>query len=344
MDEAVKTVFSRFFNEIPVLSRKIDTSRGDEDFRATFVVETDRGNKYVLKLADNDFTFSEKIAVWQRTVEEYRKLGYYCPRILRDRSGGFPVVDYCGHRCVTYAEEYAPFRPVEDRFSDNFGQNDALYNSYKRDIWQMTSRIAALHLDYTKYPSAYCLFETFCPSDKTDEVLENALAWKEYAEALPDEFGEQVGRIWRLWSENRAELEKVYHQLPTSVFQADLNASNILMDDEGKFVGVYDFNLCGRDVFLNYLMRENNGASGICEALRTAADYYWFSDIEKDTALMLYRCLKPLWYTKVKMLKEAGNDPGAIRKSLDETEDALTSPINFRDCMGHGKNRLSNPE
>lgn len=333
MDEELKSVFSLFFDDAPIAAHTIDTSRGDTDYRLIFIVETAGGNKYVLKLADNDFTFPEKIAVWQRTVGEYRKLGYYCPRISRDKSGSFPIVDFHGRKCVAYAEEYAPFRPVENRLSDNFGQNTALYDRYMRDIWRMTARIAALYLDYTEYPSAYCLFETFCPSDKTDEVLENALAWKEYADTLPDEFEAQVGRIWRLWTDNRAELEKVYKKLPGSVFQADLNASNILLDDEGRFVGVYDFNLCGRDVFLNYLMRENNGVSGICEALKIAAEHYRFSDIEKDAALMLYRCLKPLWYTRVKALKEAGNDHAAIRASLNETEYALTSPIDFGEYM-----------
>jgi hypothetical protein len=117
------------------------------------------------------------------------------------------------------------------------------------------------------------------------------------------------------------------------VFQADLNPTNILLDDAGKFVGVYDFNLCGRDVFLNYIMRECGGVSDICGALGTASEYYRFSDAEKDAALMLYRCLKPLWYTRVQKLKEAGNASGAIKAALDEAEQALTDEIDFRDCM-----------
>lgn len=333
MNDEIKNVFSLFFDDTPITDHLIDTSRGDADFRATFIIETAVGSKYVLKLADNDFTFPEKISVWQRTVEEYRKLGYFCPRIFRDKSGHFPIVDYRGHRCAAYAEEFAPFRPIEDRFSDDFGKNEALYDRYKRDIWRMTARIAAQYFDYTEYPSAYCLFETFCPSDKMDEVLENAFAWKEYADKLPYEFKKQVERIWRMWTENRAALEPRFKKLPTSVFQADLNASNILVDDEGRFVGVYDFNLCGRDVFLNYLMRESNGVSGICEALKIASEYYRFSDIEKDAALMLYRCLKPLWYTRVEELKKAGKDPDAIRTCLNEAEHALTSPIDFSEYM-----------
>ena len=59
-----------------------------------------------------------------------------------------------------------------------------------------------------------------------------------------------------------------------------------------------------------------------------------FSDIEKHAALMLYRCLKPLWYTRVQALKKAGDDPDAIRICLNETEKALTAPINFSEYMG----------
>lgn len=333
MDNEINCVFSLFFDDTPTTAHLVDTSRGDADFRATFIVETAQGGKFVLKLADNDFTFPEKISVWQRTVEEYRKLGYYCPRVFRDKSGNFPMIDYYGHRCAVYAEEFAPFHPIEDRFSEDFGRNRALYDSYKPDIWRMTARIAARYFDYTEYPSAYCLFETFCPSDETDEVLENAMAWKEYAGTLPDGFQKQAERIWRLWTDNRNALEPLYKKLPTSVFQADLNASNILLDDDGRFVGVYDFNLCGRDVFLNYLMRENSDVSGICEALKIASEFYRFSDMERDAALMLYRCLKPLWYTKVKKLKEAGTDPEAIQTCLHEAEQALISPIDFASYM-----------
>ncbi len=338
MNTEIASFFALFFDVAPNAVKTIDTSRGVDDFRAAFIVETEEGKKYVLKLAENDFTFPEKINVWRRTAEEYRKLGYYCPEIHPDKTGSFPLVDYAGHRCTAYAEDFAPFRPAENRFSEDDAHNRALYDSYQRDIWKMTARIAALRLDYTEYPSAYCLFETFCPSDKTDEVLENALAWKKYANTLSQEFHGQVERIWRLWTENRTALEPLYKQLPTSVFQADLNPSNILLDDAGRFVGVYDFNLCGRDVFLNYLMREifddfQREISMICDALKTAKEDYCFSAPEKDVALMLYRCLKPLSFIRVDALKNLGTDREAIGAFLDETEHYLTAEINFREFM-----------
>ena len=337
-DPIVQSIFAAFFDEIPVCADVIDSSRGDGDFRKTFIMETGKGNRYVLKITANDFTFPEKILMWARTAEEYRKAGYYCPRILCDKTGDFPKVRFEGRDCVAYAEEYALYPSLEDRAASEDGKQSADRDRYAEDIWRMTARIAAKKLDYTAYPSAYCLFETFCPSDDCDEVLENALEWKRLAASLPEGFAEQTQRIWRIWRDNREALKKIYGNLPTSVFQADLNSTNLLIDAEGRFRGVWDFNLCGKDVFLNYLMRENYGdfeaeIERICRALKIASGYYTFSEEEKAAALPLYRCLKPLWWIRVQDLKDAGGDREAIRRCLDRIEYYLTKEIDFRRCM-----------
>ena len=191
-DETIRGIYSRFWDGDPASAEIIDTSRGDADFRNTVILTSADDEKHVLKIVSNDFTFPVKIRMWQRTIEEYRSLGYYCPRILVDRQGGFPAVRYRDRDCVAYAEEFSRYRSLEDRTSCMEKGLDEVYNQYLNDIWSMTAKIAAKKLDYTDYPSAYCLFETFCPSDQTDEVLENALEWKSVADALPDAFSEQV--------------------------------------------------------------------------------------------------------------------------------------------------------
>jgi len=286
-------IFQLFFDELPHHYEIKNTSRGDSDFREAVIAEWSSGEKYVIKLSDNDFTFPEKIETWKRCAEEYRKLGYYCPVIFSSKQGDFPRVTYKGHNCVVYAEEFC------------------------------------------NYPSGFCLFEKFCPSDETDEVLETAMAWKKYADSLPERFQAQIQRIWQRWIDNRNELEKIYYQLPTSVFQADLNSTNLLLDDNGEFVGVFDFNLCGRDVFLNYLFREIHwqyDEKYLLETLRKVSQVYCFSDLEKQAAPLLYRCLKPLW--DIKALKDTGNDENAIQVELDNTEELQTKEIEFAAYMG----------
>ena len=356
----IRDIFRLFFDEEPASARVIVTSRDEEDFRNAVILETAEGNRYVLKITANDFTNDERIRVWKRTIEEYRALGYYCPMIYSDRKGGFPTVTYEGRECVAYVEEFAKYRTVEDRAAvDESGQTadvnrpvadennqaadesgqTASDESLFEDKWAMTAKVAAKKFQYSKHPSAYCLFELFCPSDEIDEVLENALDWKEAADKLPEESSEQVARIWKLWSDNREALKEPYAKLPTSVFQADLNSTNLLVDENGKFAGVCDFNLCGHDVFLNYLMRENFGdfereIRDIRRALTIARRYYTFSEEEKAIALPLYRCLKPLWYIRVEDLKEAGQDREAVKRCLDRIERYLTADIDFASYMG----------
>lgn len=94
----------------------------------------------------------------------------------------------------------------------------------------------------------------------------------------------------------------------------------------------YDINLCGKDVFLNYLMRENDPET-IPEALKIASRFYRFSEEEKAAALPLYRCLKPLWWSAIQDLKNSVNDPNAIRLCLDRAENSLTKEIDFSAFM-----------
>lgn len=207
-------IFRLFFDDEPISFKALNTSRGDEDFREAVTAQTAAGEKFMIKLTDNDFTFPEKIEMWRRTVEEYRRLGYYCPRILPDKAGNYPSVCYNGRSCVAYAEEYSPYRAAD---------------SFR----------------------------------------------------------------------------------------------------------VMDFNLCGKEVFLNYLFRETNvdgyrkQLDALFDTLKIVGGYYRFSEAEKRAAILLYRCLKPLWSNNPENLKERENDIPAMKSFLDETENSFTADIDF---------------
>lgn len=336
-DEYIKdidNVFSLFSDSNPINYEIINTSHGEWDFREVIIVTWETKEKLVIKLADNEFTFQEKIKMWKQCVKEHRKLGYYCPNIFPTKNGDYPTVAYKGRQCVVYAEEYATYCSAEDFISENEIDADKK-QSYMEQAFKMVAKIAAQKSSYSHYLSGYCMYDKFCESDEMDEVLENALVWKQYAELLPIKYSEQVERIWARWLDNRNCLEKLYDQLPTSIFQADLNSANILLDETMNFVGVYDFNLCGKDVFLNYLFREIHGKTyqdeinQILRILKIVQPFYHFSKIEKEAAPLLYRCIKPLWYYRIEELKRAANDDEKIKDCLEKIEYAQTVDIDF---------------
>ena len=93
-----------------------NTSQGEEDFREAVIAKWEAGvlppelgDRMVLKLASNGFTDPARLEMWEHLAEEYRHRGTWCPRFLRTKAGEFPYVEYRGHRCIVYGEEFAPF-------------------------------------------------------------------------------------------------------------------------------------------------------------------------------------------------------------------------------------------
>lgn len=209
--------------------------------------------------------------------------------------------------------------------------------------------MAACHFDYTNLPSAYCMFETFDASDEYDETTKDAQKWLDIARTLPEKYTAQVERIWNNWLRARRQLEKIYHLLPSSVFQADINDTNILLDENGTFKGVYDFNIGGREVYINYIVRQapyvstNDIYDGLEEddvflnrvihALDIAKKVYSFSDLEKEAAPLLYKCIRPLWWYASRELKEIVVDEVKIQQHLDKIEYEQTREIDFAKHM-----------
>ena len=340
--QEIEKIWNCFSDKIPKEIQILDTGEFQDDFREAISITLENEERYVLKLAANEFTFPERIAMWARTASEYCSLGYYAPKIIADRQGNFPRVEYKGHDCVAYVEEFAPYRSAgEHKEGTNVDLVPA--RTYIHDVWRMTAKVAQKHFDFTEYLSGWCLFDLFDSTYEEDEVMENALAWKEYTESFPEEFKEQVERIWNLWIENKNQLEPVYRKLPKSIFQADMNSSNILLDEDNKFVGVFDFNLAGKEVVLNYLFRETFGNDFedelelLFEMLQVVGEYYEYSELEKEWVLKLYRYLKPLWYIKVENLKNKKDDWKAVRDYLDKIEEYLTKDIDFMPYMSNEK-------
>ena len=118
-------------------------------------------------------------------------------------------------------------------------------------------RIAAHPARPVPWMSAYCLYDRFCEEDETDETHANALAlFSLLLEAMPEREAE-INRFRADYLRLRDSFEPEYRALPTAVFQADLNSSNILLDENRVFRGLIDFNLSGSETILNYALVES---------------------------------------------------------------------------------------
>ena len=125
-----------------------------------------------------------------------------------------------------------------------------------------------------------------------------------------------------------------------------MNDSNILLDEHRNFVGLIDFNLCGREPILNYAVREALwgvsdrrlfGAKGrrlyfydrelddlrislFLENIGYIQEAYSFSDLEREVFPVLFRYLNSFWWFHLNELKQIKEDDSKITQLFDWLE------------------------
>lgn len=330
-----------FDNELTNIEIK-DSSHGDSDFRKAYIVD-DGISKIVIKYFSNSFSDERRILGWFRLMDEYRKIGLYCPAIIPNRYGENlhrHTVD--GRDYYIYAEEFSPFQTAE--------QLDVEKRQYMPDVLRTLGTIASKRLDILDFPSAYCLLEPFSGEDTTDEETECALLFVDFIKKNLPQYLPWAERLLELFYKNQEECRKVYDSLPTSCFQADLNSSNILLDNNLKFVGLFDFNLCGKEKILNYAMREALWATYqsclvdkdnnyifyfdkklddfrmkcFLENMSYIQETYPFTDDEKKAFPILLRYINTFWWYSLSDLEFFCNDDNKVQKILEWFEFQMT--------------------
>lgn len=340
---------SLYYDEDTSNITTLDLSRGDDDYRKVYIVD-DGKRKLVIKYLSNTFSDKRRIDGWFKMMEEYRKIGLYCPAIVTNRNGELIHCDNVnGRDYYIYAEEYSIYETAEHIDKEKY--KDALgHYSFVPDVMRSVGKIASAKLDILDWPSAYCLLEPFCAPDTTDEATECALAFVNYVRENIPTYLQKAENLLEMFYKRQNEIRAFYHLLPTSCFQADLNDSNILLDGDTKFVGLIDFNLCGKEPVLNYAVREalwavsDNRLLGekdsrlyfydkkldslrislFLENIVYIQENYKFSSFEREVFPTLFSYINSFWWFHLDEIKLVKDDECKLAQLFDWLEYQMT--------------------
>jgi len=340
---------SLYYDSEAAVLKTLDLCRGDDDYRKVYIVDDGR-RKLVIKYLSNTFSDKRRIEGWFRLMDEYRRIGIYCPRIVPNKNGELIHSDTLdGRNYYTYAEEYAIYETAEHVGKEKY-RNAQGNACYMPDVMRTIGKVASAGLDILDWPSEYCLLEPFCAPDTTDEQTECAIAFTDYVRENLPAYSKRAESLLKLYFKCQDELRAVYHLLPTSCFQADLNDGNILLDDDNNFVGLIDFNLCGKEPVLNYAVREalwgisDNRLIGeddsryyfydreledlrislFLENIGYIREYYEFSAFEREVFPILFRYINSFWWFHLYEIKLIKDDANKINQLFDWLEHQMT--------------------
>lgn len=267
-----------------------NSSREDNDIRYTYIVHFENtAEPIVIKVAKNSFTTDERIAKWKDLCKIYLEAGIYCPQVIKCKKNNeysFGFIDNNGIEYTVYAEEFKKYKTVDEYVDEQLSaaenkeakrsELDNYFHSFafEEKVYETIGIMASKHIEAVPWYTAYCLYDKFCSTDLYDDNYESAdLFYRTLKKKLGTE-NDLLESIWKNYNKMKAEFEEEYRKLPQSVFQGDLNSTNLLIDDDLKFVGLIDFNLSGTDTILNY---------ALCECLYYMESEEEFNEIGKPS-------------------------------------------------------------
>ena len=348
------------FHEDKPLSYKIEEIRNQETDSRWMIYVDFPNEKYVIKLASNSFTTTERVNAWVDLIYKYQEMGYYSPMLQKSKNNHYTEqLIFHDKNCIAWEEEFAKYHFMKDLDKSIYTGPDNKY-VFHDEILTCIARIGQQH--FTGFPgkSGWARFESFDPGESCDEITECVSTFDELVRTKAPQFLERWSEIYKLFLQTKAQLKAIYSQLPTSVFQADWGSLNNLLDETGHFKGMIDYNLAGEDVVLNmffsqiifgsnpyykettnpeelpYLNTEARQAviHNLLESLKFMRQYYDFTELEVEAAPMLFKYILGIEYSSIEALENNINDDNKLTKLFDFMESELRrEDIDFRKAM-----------
>ncbi len=337
MERELREIVARYHVSEPVDWRLQEIWSEEDDSRWVLFLTCPEG-RYVIKLACNGFTTTERVTGWRAIIRAYGELGYYSPTILPSRSGRYAErVHFRGKACVLWEEEYARY-PLRDALdSAVYTRPDGSY-VYRDEVFACLGRVAQMRYCFFPHCSGWVRLRPFASGDEVDEVTDCVRSFDaQVRENLP-QFLPRWERIYGLFVQNKTRLAEIYEQLPRSVFQGDPFGGNLLLDGEGHLKGFIDYNLAGEDTALNMFFSAvlfgYGGEAALLDTLRYLRQFYRFCEAEVRAAPFLYKYISCIEYRQLEALEQCAGDEAKLNRLFDDMERALQrDDLDFRSAM-----------
>ncbi|HIS70163.1 MAG TPA: hypothetical protein IAA58_12460 [Candidatus Gallacutalibacter stercoravium] len=355
----IERVIEVFHRKKPINYTLQEIRQEESDSRWVLFVSFAK-ERFVIKIAANGFTTQQRVEGWNTLIAAYTEMGYYSPKLLKSLTGHFSErITFQNKQCVVWEEEFCPYH-LQNSLDERLYRNADGSYSYQNDVFAFVGKVAQKHFDNFPYPSGWVRFEPYGSDEICDEVTDCVHTFDRLVRTKAPRFIPRWESILGLFRENSARLQKIYHNLPTSVFQADACGGNLVLDENGRFMGVIDYNLAGKDTALNMFLsmilfeysrhRKQAQDPGVLpglnketqdsviaimlQILRDIKKYYRFHELEAAAAPLLYKYIDTVTYEAIDTLETYADEEEKLHLLFDFMEYQLTNDtIDFKAAM-----------
>lgn len=220
-----------------------DTSHSINNIRINFYVNND----WVIKINSKNKLTHNDLAELNKVIRNYNSSGIYAPSYLQSSDGKY-IYDFSFEemRYVAWIEEYAPYEIIN--FTD-------YSDEIKIDVLEKTAKYMAINTN-KDLMSRWSMWSIIKLPDWEDDIDEKEQNYRLLRERLLSiDQSNLISRLDELNQYCRSRINEALPKLRRCSIQGDLNATNILVDNN-KFIGLIDFNMSGTEVNINNILNE----------------------------------------------------------------------------------------
>lgn len=221
--------------------KMIDSSHGDEDIRHNYILD----KKYVLRVNSAKIFSEDILNDLNLLIKRYRDFGVQAPLFLNDING---TILHQDNNIFYYMSEYLDGMIPPDELTEE--QTSILV----KERLIMIAAFAEKYKNKGLFPfmSMYSLFE-LSPYDELIGIDEKQDNLNQLVQALKNcEEVDMANKLENINNSIRKQLLEIFKELPRCVFQGDENWGNMIVDENYHIQGLFDFNMAGTDVIVNY--------------------------------------------------------------------------------------------
>lgn len=224
--------------------RLLDSSHDENDIRWNYIID----NRFVLRICLAPEMTEERFDDLNRLIGRYNEFGLLCPSFVKGTDGRFI---HSWNEFSVYASEYVDNQTAEEYLEGKYKGEKA--ETLRKEVILSIARFCNRfkNVDLSKIYGMYSLFD-LSPFDIEEGIDEKQQNMNSLIQALENSGdNETANKLKARNASIRNRLKEIYEALPRCVTQGDENFSNVLVNEDGKFVGLIDFNLAGTDVSVN---------------------------------------------------------------------------------------------
>lgn len=242
----LKSICKNYNIDCISIGEVIDTSKGKDDKRFNYLIN----DAYFLKINNIKSKDEDFLSDINLLINNYKSIGVYCPILYKTNNNSFSsIIEKDGIKYTCHMEEKSPYPIRADQDEEDY--------QFKKDVLEHVGMLASdfSNKNLSKNKSMWSLIELSASDTDVDEKQEN---FDDLLRCLNAEgYTNLVLKLNELNTTSRKNIKAAMKTLPRCVYQGDLNNSNIVVDKDGKFRGIIDFNMFGTEVNVNCFLNES---------------------------------------------------------------------------------------